>query len=92
MDLSMPNMSGFTAIRHIRASGLQARVLIYTTHSYPELKRMARAADCDGFVLKSNASYDLIRGVRTVLDGKKFFADDAVETPLQMREGPQINP
>ena len=92
MDLSMPNMSGFTAIRHIRASGLQARVLIYTTHSYPELKRVAQAADCDGFVLKSNASHDLIRGVRTVLDGKKFFADDAVETPLQMREGPQINP
>jgi len=92
MDLSMPHLSGLTALRHIRASGLQARVLIYTTHSYPELERVAQAADCDGFVLKSNASHDLIRGVRTVLDGKKFFASDAVETPLQMREGPQINP
>jgi PAS domain S-box-containing protein len=92
MDLSMPHMSGLAALRHIRASGLQARVLIYTTHSYPELKRVAQAADCDGFVLKSNASHDLIRGVRTVLDGKKFFADDAVETPPQMREGPSINP
>jgi two-component system, NarL family, sensor kinase len=73
MDLSMPNMGAFSAVRHIRDAGLTSKVLIYTTHSYPQLEQVARAAGCDGFVLKSNASQDLIRGVRTVLKGGKFF-------------------
>jgi signal transduction histidine kinase len=76
MDLSMPHMNGFTAVKHIRALGLQTKILIYTTHSYPELERVAEAARCDGFVVKSNASQDLIRGVRTLLDGGKFFGGE----------------
>ena len=74
MDLSMPVMGGFAAMKHLRASGLSTKVLIFTTHEYPELERVARAAGCDGFVVKSNASNDLIRGVRAVLDGGKFYS------------------
>jgi two-component system, NarL family, sensor kinase len=77
MDLSMPNMNAFSAVRHIRAAGLTSKVLIYTTHSYPQLEQVAHAAGCDGFVVKSNASQDLIRGVRTVLKGGKFYSESA---------------
>jgi two-component system, NarL family, sensor kinase len=76
MDLSMPNMNGFSAVKHIRAAGLATKILIYTTHSYPGLEHVAQAAGCDGFVVKSNASQDLIRGVRTVLNGGRFYSHE----------------
>lgn len=79
MDLSMPNMGGFSAVKHIRAAGISPKFLIYTTHLYPELERVAQAAGCDGFVVKSNASQDLIRGLRTVLGGEKFFSEPIVQ-------------
>lgn len=76
MDLSMPHLNGFSALKEIRAAGFSPKVLVYTTHSYPDLQRVAQAAGCDGFVLKSNASHDLIRGVRTVLNGGKFYKEE----------------
>jgi two-component system, NarL family, sensor kinase len=79
MDLTMPRMNGFSAVKHIRASGANPKILIYTTHSYDGLERVAEAASCDGFVVKSNASQDLIRGVRTVLNGGKFFGAEVVQ-------------
>jgi PAS domain S-box-containing protein len=80
LDLSMPLMGGFSAVNQIRNAGLTTRILMYTTHSYPGLERVARAAGCDGFVLKSNASQDLIRGARAVLQGVKFYGSEIAQT------------
>ena len=79
MDLTMPHMNGFSVVKHIRAAGLNPKVLIYTTHSYRELERVAQAAGCHGFVVKSNASQDLIRGVRTLLTGGTFYSPETTE-------------
>jgi two-component system, NarL family, sensor kinase len=79
LDLSMPLMGGFSAVNQIRNAGLTTRILMYTTHSYPGLERVARAAGCDGFVLKSNASQDLIRGARAVLQGVKFYGPEIAQ-------------
>jgi len=73
LDLSMPRAGGLSAAHQIRHSGIQTKILIFTTHSYPGLDRMLRTAGCDGYVHKANASQDLIRGVRTVLLGEKFY-------------------
>ena len=79
LDLSMPHLGGFSAVNQIRRSGLSTKILMYTTHSYPGLERVARAAGCDGFVLKSNASQDLIRGARIVLQGGQFYGSEIAQ-------------
>jgi two-component system, NarL family, sensor kinase len=73
LDLSMPRAGGLSAAHQIRHNGLSTKILIFTTHSYPGLDRMLRSAGCDGYVHKANASNDLIRGVRAVLHGEKFY-------------------
>jgi len=75
LDLSMPNLGGLSAAHQIRNAGMHTKILIYTTHSYTELEKAARAAGCDGFVTKSKASHDLIRAARTVLRGEKFYSE-----------------
>ena len=79
MDLSMPHMSGLSAASHIRNSGAPTKILMYTTHAYPQLEVTARAAGCDGYVLKSNAVQDLIRGVRAVLEGESFYSSELAQ-------------
>lgn len=77
LDLSMPRAGGLSAAHQIRHCGLSTKILIFTTHSYPGLDRMLRSAGCDGYVHKANASDDLIRGVRAVLLGEKFYDGEA---------------
>jgi len=73
LDLSMPKMGGLTVAGHIRKSGLETKVLVYTSHSYPQLEKTAIAVGCDGYVVKSDASHDLVRATRTVLNGGRFY-------------------
>ena len=74
LDLNMPGAGGFSAANRIRNAGLTPKILIYTTHTFPGLERIARAANCDGFVVKANATQDLIRGIRAVLRGEEFYS------------------
>jgi len=74
LDLNMPHGGGFSAAYRIRGAGLTPRILMYTTHTFHGLERLARAAHCDGYVLKANASQDLIRGIRAVLRGEEFYS------------------
>jgi two-component system, NarL family, sensor kinase len=79
LDLSMPGVGGLSAVQHVREAGLTPKVLIYTTHSYPGLDRVLRAANCDGYVQKANAGQDLLAGVRAVMRGDTFFVAEAVK-------------
>jgi signal transduction histidine kinase/ActR/RegA family two-component response regulator len=73
LDLTMPHLSGFSAATHIRRAGLDTKILIFTNHSYPELEKVAEASGCNGLVVKSNATADLIRAVKVILEGGDFF-------------------
>jgi two-component system, NarL family, sensor kinase len=73
LDLIMPRMGGFSAIHRLHEMGMDSKILVFTTHFYPQLERILRASECDGCLLKSNVSTDLLRAVRAVLAGKRFF-------------------
>ena len=81
MDLTMPNASGYSAANRIRTSGCRARILFFTTHSLPEIESAARTGGFDGYVQKSDGARDLVRGIRAVFAGQKFFAADARKKP-----------
>ena len=73
LDLTMPGSGGLSAANHIRHAGSRARILVFTTHSYPGIERMIRSAGCHGLVLKADAGRDLLCGVRAVLAGGEFY-------------------
>lgn len=80
MDISMPGASGLAAATNIRNSGANSKILFFTTHTYSEIERMSRLAGFAGFVTKTNAAHDLVRGVRAVLAGNRFFNSEIVRT------------
>lgn len=76
LDLTMPKGGGFSVAYQLKEMGMSTRILVYTTHAYGGLERLARVSGCDGYVVKSNATHDLVHGVRAVLEGRKFYPQD----------------
>lgn len=73
LDLTMPRVGGLLAARVIRERNSTVKILVFTNHSYNLVQSMLRNVGCEGYVHKSRASADLIRGIRAVLNGDKFF-------------------
>ena len=79
MDLTLPRVGGFSAATSIRHFGLLAKILFFTTHNYPQFERMSRIAGFEGFVQKTDGARDLVRAIRAVLSGNKFYHSEVIQ-------------
>jgi two-component system, NarL family, response regulator NreC len=92
LDLTMPRLSGFEALRQILAECPGTRVLVLTMHDDPAYGRSLLAGGAMGYVTKKAADRELLRAIRTVREGRVFVdltqAEAMVPTfpPLSRRE------
>jgi DNA-binding NarL/FixJ family response regulator len=72
VDISMPVMNGFDAVRQLKKNGVTAKIIFLTMHADDRL--LAEAFRCGGmgYVLKQSAGEELIAGIRQVLAGHKY--------------------
>ena len=72
VDISMPILNGFDAVRQMRKQGVTAKIVFLTMHADDRL--LAEAFRCGGvgYVLKQSAGDELIACIRQVLDGHKY--------------------
>src|SRR5213080_2571717 len=85
MDLSMPVMDGIEAIRRVRESDPDARIVVLT--SFADRERILDALDAGaiGYLLKDAEPDDLVRGVRAAARGESPLAPRAASAVLQAR-------
>jgi DNA-binding NarL/FixJ family response regulator len=74
LDITMPKMSGLEACRLIRKTTPGAEILMVTQHDSPHMMREALEAGARGYVVKSNASRDLLAAVEAVSQHMPFTA------------------
>jgi DNA-binding NarL/FixJ family response regulator len=74
LDISMPNLRGLEAIREIKRTYPQVKVLVLTMHKKKEFIRQALRDGADGFLLKEDAGGELIRAVETIRQGRKYLS------------------
>lgn len=60
LDMSMPVMNGLEAAPLLIKILPNVSLILFTTHDFPELQQVARAAGIHAVVLKSTAATDLI--------------------------------
>jgi len=77
LDYSMPGLNGSEATRQIIQRVPRTEVLILTMHGSEELIRGALEAGARGYVLKSDASRDLISAVNALVEHKAFLSSGA---------------
>ncbi|MDT8305355.1 MAG: response regulator transcription factor [Anaerolineae bacterium] len=72
MDISMPEMGGIEATRHIKEQAPEVRILMLTVHEDKELMRAAIRAGAGGYVLKRAIKSELLHAINTVLDDQLY--------------------
>lgn len=73
MDLGMPGMTAFDAMREIRQQHPAVGMIVLSMHKGNEIVTKALESGADGYVPKSSAHTDLLRAIRTVHGGKAYL-------------------
>ncbi len=74
MDFGMPEMNGADATRQILEASPHTEVLVLTMHDAEQMVRDILSSGARGYVLKSDASRDLLAAVQALLAHKSFLS------------------
>lgn len=74
LDINMPGMSGFEAMKKILEEDIEARIILLTAHKDRMLVERGISAGAKGFVLKFTASEDLASAVNEVCQGNIYIS------------------
>ena len=80
VDISMPVLNGFDAVRQLKKEGTQAKIIFLTMHADASLAAEALRCGASGYVLKQSAGEELISVIGKVLAGHEYV------TPLVATE------
>jgi DNA-binding NarL/FixJ family response regulator len=77
LDFGLPRTNGLQAISRLRKLGLKTPVLIFTIHESDRLAEAVRAAGAQGYIVKSQATRDLVKAIDVLLADGTFFGREA---------------
>lgn len=83
MDLSMPRMHGFEAIREIKRQHPETKIVALTVHKTEEYILATLQAGADGYVLKDATHSELVLAIRNVLKGKRYLSPGISEKVIE---------
>jgi DNA-binding NarL/FixJ family response regulator len=94
LDIGMPALNGLEAARQMIKNDARAKILILTMHESDPLIREVLDAGARGYVLKSDASRDLVTAVNAVRSNKTFFTAKVAQIVLDgyLDKKPKANP
>jgi len=79
LDLSMPELNGIEATRHIKREFPNTEVLILTMHDSEQTIRAAVAAGARGYLLKSDDAYHLNNAIEALACHRPYFSPRVAE-------------
>jgi two-component system, NarL family, response regulator NreC len=69
MDITMPNLNGIDAVKQIKKSLPETKVMILTMHTREQYIRQALREGASGYLLKESTQEELANAVRTIHKG-----------------------
>lgn len=82
MDLSMPTVSGFEAIRRVLELSPQSKVVVLTMHEDERYVFQALEAGASGYLVKGSPPSELHTAVRAVVRGEAYFCPTVAKQML----------
>jgi DNA-binding NarL/FixJ family response regulator len=82
LDINMPDRGGLDILRHVRSGRPGTRVLVLS--GYPERQYALNVlrAGAAGYIGKDSAPEELLKAVRTVLQGRRYVSESLAELLL----------
>ena len=81
VDISMPVLNGFDAVREIRKSGSDTKVIFLTMHNDATLLAEALRCGASGYILKQAAGEELVNAIREVAQGNHYISPLVTSLP-----------
>ena len=91
MDLSMPEMDGVEATRHIAADHVGVRVLVLTSFSDQSRIMDALSAGAEGYLLKHSEPQEIVAAIRSVYEGGSPLDPKAARVLLESRRTKKVD-
>jgi len=79
LDISMPGRNGLEILKHLRANGIKAPILMLSMHSEEQYALRVLKAGASGFLNKESATEELIAAVHRVVSGRKYVSTSLAE-------------
>jgi DNA-binding NarL/FixJ family response regulator len=90
VDISMPVLNGFDAVRRIRQQGNEARIIFLTMHDDATLLAEAFRCGASGYILKQAAGEELMTAIKEVAQGNNYVSPLVTRLPTEpLTEAPQ---
>jgi DNA-binding NarL/FixJ family response regulator len=86
IDVDMPGISGIGAIRILRESVPDMKILVLSSYNDEKYIRDAMRAGADGYVLKSVSTSELVRIIRCFCQGQPIISPYLVNLTLDLKE------
>lgn len=74
LDIGLPSLNGIEASRRIIRSSPQSRILFLTQESSSDIVCEAFSLGIRGYILKADASKEMLLGIDAILRGEKFVS------------------
>ena len=81
VDISMPLLNGFDAVRRIRDSGSDAKIIFLTMHDDATFLSEAFRCGASGYILKQAAGEELVNAIKEVAQGHNYVSPLATDRP-----------
>ncbi len=81
LDLNMPKIDGFSALKIIRRDFPEVRVIVFTSYDHPAFVKEVQGLGAAGYLLKTSSSVQLKAAVVAVMEGQKWFPNLKTPTP-----------
>jgi two-component system, NarL family, invasion response regulator UvrY len=89
MDIHMPNRSGLDILKYVKTGYPQVRVLIMSGLPEEQYARNVLRAGASGYLSKGGTPEELLKAVRTVLQGRRYVSSALAEAMAMDLEFPQ---
>ena len=88
LDINMPGMNGIDAAKKISTNIPDIKIIALSIHSEKPFVEDMLLAGASSYILKQSAPEDLVRGIRTVINGDSYLSPSITSVVLsQLREG-----
>ena len=84
VDISMPVLNGFDAVRSIKSNGSEARIIFLTMHDDATLLTEAFRCGASGYILKQAAGEELANAIREVAQGNNYVSPLITDLPSEL--------
>ncbi len=87
VDVAMPLLNGIDAVKQIKKSGLDTKVVFLTMHHDAMYAKEAFEAGAFGFVLKHSAPSELTKAIEEALKGNTYISPSIAQEVMQLYKG-----